>query len=83
MSLFYAIISKRSKVYKAIKGNYETLSIKDLFIIISNNPAILRSPISFDRKRIIVGFSEDQICCFLPRKVRSFYLQKAQQALNG
>lgn len=77
------IISKRSKVYKAIKANYETLPIKDLFTIISNNPGILRSPILFDRKRIIVGFSEDQIRCFLPRKVRSFYLQKAQQALNG
>ncbi|ERK40609.1 hypothetical protein HMPREF0495_02681 [Levilactobacillus brevis ATCC 14869 = DSM 20054] len=36
-----------------------------------------------DEKRLQVGFNEEEIRRFLPRKVRALELQRAQRLVNG
>ncbi|OIJ10128.1 transcriptional regulator Spx [Anaerobacillus arseniciselenatis] len=76
------IISTRSKVFQEMNVEVDSLSMQQLFKIISENPGILRRPIILDEKRLQVGYNEAEIRRFLPRKVRSFFLQEAQRAAN-
>ncbi len=76
------IISTRSKVFQELNVEVDTLSMQQLFKIISENPGLLRRPIILDEKRLQVGYNEAEIRRFLPRKVRSFFLQEAQRAAN-
>ena len=43
---------------------------------------LLRRPIILDDKRLQVGYNEDEIRRFLPRKVRTFQLQEAQRLVD-
>lgn len=76
------IISTRSKVFQELDVEVEALSMQRLYKIISENPGILRRPIILDEKRLQVGYNETEIRRFLPRKVRTFFLQEAQKAAN-
>ena len=76
------IISTRSKTFQKLTVNLETMPLQDLFGIIQNNPGLLRRPIIIDEKRLQVGYNEDEIRRFLPRKVRTFQLREAQRLVN-
>lgn len=73
------IISKRSKAYKNLNVDLNSLPMKDLYQLISENPGLLRRPIIMDDKRLQVGYNEDEIRRFLPRKVRELELAEAQR----
>ncbi|MGJ9458637.1 Spx/MgsR family RNA polymerase-binding regulatory protein [Oceanobacillus sp. CF4.6] len=66
------IISTRSKIYKDLNLNLDDLSLQVLLEIIHNYPRLLRSPIIIDEKRLQVGYHEDDIRQFLPRKTREY-----------
>lgn len=76
------IISTRSKLYKKLDFDLETISIQRLFKEISENPHYLKSPIIIDEKRLLAGYNEIEIRRFLPRKVRRFLLEQAQLSAN-
>lgn len=76
------IISKRSKAYSQLKVNLNELPMKDLYELISENPGLLRRPIILDDKRLQVGYNEDEIRRFLPRRVRELELAKTEQQLG-
>ena len=56
--------------------------MKDLVKLISKNQGLLRRPIIIDDKRLQVGYNEDEIRRFLPRKVRELELVEAQEKAN-
>ncbi|MBF0708201.1 transcriptional regulator Spx [Bacillus hwajinpoensis] len=76
------IISTRSKTFQELNLNLDTVSLQELFELISEHPGLLRRPIILDEKRLQVGYNEDEIRRFLPRKVRTFQLQEAQRLVN-
>lgn len=76
------IISTRSKIFQELDVDLETMPLQDLFKLISENPGLLRRPIMIDEKRLQVGYNEDEIRRFLPRRVRTFQLQEAQRLVN-
>ncbi|WP_428911381.1 transcriptional regulator SpxA [Niallia sp. Krafla_26] len=76
------IISTRSKSFQKLDVNLETLPLQELFQLIQDNPGLLRRPIIIDEKRLQVGYNEDEIRRFLPRKVRTFQLLEAQKLVN-
>jgi regulatory protein spx len=76
------IISTRSKTFQELDINLETMPLQNLFQLMSENPGLLRRPIILDEKRLQVGYNEDEIRRFLPRKVRTFQLQEAQRLVN-
>ena len=76
------IISTRSKTYQKLNVDIDSLPLQDLYAIIQDNPGLLRRPIILDEKRLQVGYNEDEIRRFLPRKVRTFQLQEAQRLVD-
>jgi regulatory protein spx len=76
------IISTRSKIFQKLDINLETMPLQDLYELIQQNPGLLRRPIIIDEKRLQVGYNEDEIRRFLPRKVRTFQLREAQRLVN-
>lgn len=76
------IISTRSKIFQKLNVDLDALPLQDLFELIQANPSLLRRPIIMDEKRLQVGYNEDEIRRFLPRKVRTFQLLEAQKMVN-
>jgi regulatory protein spx len=77
------IISTRSKTFQKLDVQVETMPLQDLYELIQQNPGLLRRPIIIDEKRLQVGYNEDEIRRFLPRKVRTFQLREAQRLVNA
>lgn len=71
------IISTRSKVFQKLAIDVDELSTSSLMELISENPSLLRRPIILDKKRMQIGFNEDEICAFLPRDYRKQELKQA------
>lgn len=76
------IISTRSKTFQKLNVDLDTFPMQELFKLIQQNPGLLRRPIILDEKRLQVGYNEDEIRRFLPRKVRSYQLLEAQKLVN-
>jgi len=76
------IISTRSKTFQKLDVNLDSMPLQDLFGLIKDNPGLLRRPIIIDEKRLQVGYNEDEIRRFLPRRVRTFQLREAQRMVN-
>ncbi|WAA08655.1 transcriptional regulator SpxA [Fervidibacillus albus] len=76
------IISTRSKTFQKLNVNLEALPLQELFKLIQDYPGLLRRPIIIDEKRLQVGYNEDEIRRFLPRKVRTYHLIQAQRLVN-
>ncbi len=76
------IISTKSKTYQELNINIETLPLQELYTIISKNPKMLRRPIIMDEKRLQVGYNEEEIRSFLPRKLRTFRMLDIQDVAN-
>ena len=77
------IISTRSKIFQKLNIQLDSLPLQDLYEIIRQHPGLLRRPIIMDEKRLQVGYNEDEIRRFLPRKVRTYQLRQAQQLVNS
>lgn len=73
------IISTRSRVFQELHVNLDDLSIDQLLDLVEKNPSLLRRPIIMDDRRLQVGYNDDEIRRFLPRKVRRLELAKAQK----
>lgn len=72
------IISTRSRAFQQLRINLDDLSIDQLLDLVEKNPSLLRRPIIMD-DRLQVGYNEDEIRRFLPRKVRRLELAEAQK----
>lgn len=71
------IISTRSKVFQKLNIDVDELSISQLIALIAENPSLLRRPIIMDKKRMQIGFNEDEIRAFLSRDYRKQELRQA------
>jgi regulatory protein spx len=76
------IISTNSKVFQELNVDIESLPLNTLYKLIINNPKMLRRPIIIDEKRLQVGYNEDEISRFLPRRLRTFVNIESQKAAN-
>lgn len=76
------IISKRSKAYQSLGMDLDELPMTELYDLIAQTPGLLRRPIILDDKRLQIGYNEDEIRRFLPRKVRAMELAEAQRRAN-
>ncbi|MCL2676386.1 MAG: Spx/MgsR family RNA polymerase-binding regulatory protein [Streptococcaceae bacterium] len=71
------IISTRSQAYKRLKIDFDTISMNELLELFDKNRTLLRRPLIVDDKRLQVGYNEDDVRKFLPRKVRRVELEEA------
>ncbi|MEH7254427.1 transcriptional regulator SpxA [Neobacillus niacini] len=76
------IISTKSKAFQKLNVNIDSLSLRELYSIINENPGILKRPLMLDEKRLQVGFNEEEIRSFLPRKMRVFQLDEVHSYIS-
>ncbi|MGR9527585.1 transcriptional regulator SpxA (plasmid) [Priestia megaterium] len=76
------IISTQSKIFQELNINVESLSLNEFYNLIMKYPQMLRWPIIQDEKRLQVGYSEEEIRRFLPRKVRNSLNTQLQKVAN-
>lgn len=74
------IISTRSTDFRNLGVDLESLSLTALMELIHEKPKLLKRPIIMDEKRLQVGFQEDDIRQFLPRKDRKQQMMELMQA---
>lgn len=71
------LISTRSKIFQKLNVDVDDLSISELIKLIEEYPSLLRRPILLDKKRMQIGFNEDEIRAFLSRDYRKQELKNA------
>jgi regulatory protein spx len=76
------IISTTSKTFQEMNVDIESLPLNALYKLLIDNPKMLRRPIILDEKRLQVGYNEDEISRFLPRRLRTFVRIESQKAVN-
>ena len=76
------IISTNSKAFQELNINIESLPLNELYKLIIEHPKMVRRPIILDEKRLQVGYNEDEIRSFLPRKIRTYLYNELQKEAN-
>lgn len=69
------IIAKKSKIYKKLRLDFESMTLNDLHKTLQQSPGLLRLPIIVDDVRLQIGYNDDEIRQFLPRYLRMNELQ--------
>lgn len=64
------IVSKQGKTYKALQVDFNTLTLNETFDLFDTYPTLMRKPVVVDEKRLIIGYNNDEIRKFIPRKIR-------------
>lgn len=75
------IISQRSQAFRELDINIEEMPLGRVLKLIQQHPGIMRRPILVDNKRLLVGYNEEDIRCFLPREIRKIELSKLHDQL--
>lgn len=76
------IISTNSKTFQELNIDIESLPLNEFYKLIMNHPKMLRRPIIQDEKRLQVGYNEEDIRSFLPRRLRTFLNTELQREAN-
>lgn len=71
---FDDIISTRSKVFKEESLDIEDMRISELKSFIMENPSVLKRPIILDKNKMQVGYNEEEIRVFIPRRLRELIM---------
>lgn len=64
------VISKHSKVYKKLGFELEDIQLSQLWILICQYPSLLRSPIIFNEKILLIGFNMDEMRVLITKQYR-------------
>jgi regulatory protein spx len=76
------MISTNSKAFQELSVDIESLPLNELYKLIIKHPTMVRRPIILDEKRLQVGYNEDEIRRFLPRKIRTYLYNELQKEAN-
>ncbi len=75
------IISYRSQAYKNLDVDIDTLSMSELLDLFIEEPSLIRRPIIMDDRRLQIGYNEEEIRMFLPKRVRQVELAEIHDRL--
>ncbi|OJF91598.1 transcriptional regulator Spx [Alkalibacterium sp. 20] len=75
------LISYRSQAYQTLSVDIEDLSMNALLELFTAQPSLIRRPIILDDRRLQIGYNEEEIRCFLPRKIREIELAEIHRQL--
>jgi len=81
---FEDIISTRSKIFQDSDLDVESMSMNQLVNFIIDNPSVLRRPIIIEDNKMQVGYNEDEIRTFIPKRLREIIMYtNTQQGEEG
>lgn len=67
---FDDLVNSRIKKFKDLELNENECSTEYLMDLLINNPSLIKLPIIIDEKKLVIGFSEREIRCFLSKEYR-------------
>lgn len=71
---FDDIISTRSKIFKEENLDIEDMRMSELKAFIIKNPSVLKRPIIVDKQKLQVGYNEEEIRVFIPKRLRELIM---------
>lgn len=71
---FDDIISTRSKIFKEEIFDIEDMRMSELKEFIINNPSVLKRPIIVEGEKLQVGYNEEEIRIFVPKRLRELIM---------
>lgn len=71
---FDDIISTRSKVFQEQNLELDDMTMSELTSFIIQNPSVLRRPIIIEDTKMQVGYNEDEIRTFIPKRLREIIM---------
>lgn len=77
------IVSYKSSVYKKLEDQIGKLSMDESLNLLIKEPKLIRRPIIIDDLRLQIGYNEEAIRVFLPRKIRSLWAAKVYNELSN
>lgn len=75
------IISTRSRIYSKLNLDFDSLKLDELLSIIEEHPDLLKRPIIMEDKKFQVGFNEEEIHQFIPRKIRKIAFKEKRREM--
>ena len=75
------IISKNSDIYKELHINFDNITISETLSLINEHRSLIRRPIIIDETHLQIGFNDDEIRQFIPRKHRNLHKEMLTQNL--
>lgn len=67
---FDDLINSRAKIFKELEADLNQLSTSDLIDTIVRIPTLVKLPLIVDEKKIVIGYNENELRCFLPAEYR-------------
>lgn len=67
---FDDLINTRTKRFKELEINENECTTEYLIELLIKNPLLIKLPIIMDDKKVVVGFNEREIRCFLSKEYR-------------
>ena len=67
---FDDIISTRSKIFKEQELDIDSMKTSELKKFILKNPSVLKRPIMVEEEKMQVGYNDEDIRIFIPRRLR-------------
>ena len=61
----------------------DQIPLRELYELMSKYPGMLKRPIIVDEKRLQIGYNEDEIRRFLPRRVREYQMREIRRLVNN
>ena len=77
------IVSTRSKTFQDLNIDMDQIPLRELYELMSKYPGMLKRPIIVDEKRLQIGYNEDEIRRFLPRRVREYQMRDIRRLVNN
>lgn len=71
---FEDIISTRSKIFKEESLDVEDMKMSELKQFIIDHPSVLKRPIILDGEKMQVGYNEEEIRVFIPKRLRELIM---------
>lgn len=71
---FDDIISTRSKIFKEEIFDIEDMKMSELKKFIIDNPSVLKRPIIVEGEKLQVGYNEEEIRVFIPKRLRELIM---------
>lgn len=71
---FEDIISTRSKIFQELNIDIEEMPMNDMIDFVIENPSVLRRPIIIEDAKMQVGYNEDEIRTFIPKRLREIIM---------
>lgn len=71
---FEDIISTRSKIFQEKNLDIDDMTMSELTNFIIANPSVLRRPIIIEDAKLQVGYNEDEIRTFIPKRLREIIM---------